>query len=162
VHRVRNFLKPVVPQQLQNMQRDGEDRPPSSLIFLLNGWLASCFVPRMGDKRVVYIIGSDVDPDRHYLGITSEVERRLRWHDSGPSGVTLHNRPWSLVVTLEFAHAKLAGRFERYLRPALDGPLEAALRARHTTAGSGIDRPVVHPPMNTSSSSRWLQDTSGC
>ena len=70
----------------------------------------------MGDRRFVYILRSDVDPDRHYVGITSDVEERLHWHNTGPSGVTLHNRPWSLVITLEFADATLAGRFERYLK----------------------------------------------
>jgi putative endonuclease len=44
------------------------------------------------------------------------VEARLRWHNSGPSGVTIPNRPWSLVVALAFADARLAGRFERYLK----------------------------------------------
>jgi predicted GIY-YIG superfamily endonuclease len=70
----------------------------------------------MADKRFVYILRSDVDPDRHYVGITSDVEERLHWHNTGPSGVTLHNRPWSLVVALGFADARVAGRFERYLK----------------------------------------------
>jgi predicted GIY-YIG superfamily endonuclease len=70
----------------------------------------------MNDKRFVYILRSDAIPDRHYVGITSDVERRLQWHNSGPSGVTVNHRPWSLVVTLEFADPSLAGRFERYLK----------------------------------------------
>jgi len=36
--------------------------------------------------------------------------------NSGPSGVTVHHRPWSLVVTLGFADATTAWRFERYLK----------------------------------------------
>jgi predicted GIY-YIG superfamily endonuclease len=59
----------------------------------------------MDQRRFVYILRSDIDPERHYVGITSDVEARLRWHKSGPSGVTIRNRPWSLVVTLEFAKA---------------------------------------------------------
>jgi predicted GIY-YIG superfamily endonuclease len=70
----------------------------------------------MGNKRFVYILRSDVDPDRHYIGITSDVEKRLRWHNAGPCGVTVHHRPWSLVVSLEFADPKVAGQFERYLK----------------------------------------------
>lgn len=70
----------------------------------------------MSDRRFVYILRSDADPNRHYVGITSDVEERLRWHNGGPSGVTIHNRPWSLLVTLEFADAAVAGRFERYLK----------------------------------------------
>ena len=47
---------------------------------------------------------------------TSDVERRLQWHNTGPSGVTVHHRPWSLVVALEFADATTAVRFERSLK----------------------------------------------
>ena len=64
----------------------------------------------------VYVLRSDVDPNRHSVGLTSDVERRLHWHNAGPSGVTVHNRPWSLVVSLEFADAAIAARFERYLK----------------------------------------------
>ncbi|MCC7240299.1 MAG: GIY-YIG nuclease family protein [Acidobacteria bacterium] len=59
---------------------------------------------------------SDVDPDRHYVGLTSDVQRRLIWHNTGPSGVTVHHRPWSLVVAIEFTDVTAARRFERYLK----------------------------------------------
>lgn len=70
----------------------------------------------MGAKRFVYILRSDRDPSRHYVGLTSDVLRRLAWHNHGPSGVTVRHRPWSLVVALKFADATTAGRFERYLK----------------------------------------------
>lgn len=70
----------------------------------------------MSDKRFVYILRSDIDPNRHYTGITSDVCERVHWHNHGPRGVTVPHRPWSLVVTLEFADPKIAGRFERYLK----------------------------------------------
>lgn len=70
----------------------------------------------MDSRRFVYILRSDSQPDRHYVGITGDVTRRLAWHNSGPSGVTVHHRPWSVVVALEFADAKTAGRFERCLK----------------------------------------------
>jgi predicted GIY-YIG superfamily endonuclease len=70
----------------------------------------------MEQKRFVYILRSDADPERHYVGLTSDVERRRHWHNTGPSGVTVRHRPWSLVVSLEFADARIAGRFERYLK----------------------------------------------
>jgi predicted GIY-YIG superfamily endonuclease len=70
----------------------------------------------MSDKRFVYILRSDSTPERHYVGSTSDVARRLRWHNTGPSGVTRHHRPWALVVSLEFTYATTAARFERYLK----------------------------------------------
>jgi hypothetical protein len=43
------------------------------------------------EKRFVYILRSITHPDRHYVGLTSDVAERLSWHNNGPSGVTLHN-----------------------------------------------------------------------
>ena len=67
-------------------------------------------------KRFVYILRSDVDPDRHYVGITSDVDGRLEWHNGGPSGHTVEHRPWSVVVSIEFPTEKQAVRFEKYLK----------------------------------------------
>jgi predicted GIY-YIG superfamily endonuclease len=69
----------------------------------------------MEPRRLVYILRSDANPGRHYIGLSSDVAR-LRWHNTGPSGVTTANRPWSLVVSFEFTDATTAGRFERYLK----------------------------------------------
>ena len=67
-------------------------------------------------KRFVYIVRSDVDPSRHYVGVTSDVGNRLEWHNHGPCGHTVEHRPWSLVVIIEFPTERQALRFERYLK----------------------------------------------
>ena len=67
-------------------------------------------------KRIVYIIRSDTDPSRHYVGITNDLRNRLEWHNHGPTGHTVANRPWSLVVSLEFPTEAEAVRFENYLK----------------------------------------------
>jgi putative endonuclease len=67
-------------------------------------------------KRFVYVLRSASDPTRHYVGLTSNIERRLNWHNAGPSGHTMSGRPWSPVVTLEFTDEATARRFERYLK----------------------------------------------
>jgi hypothetical protein len=46
-------------------------------------------------KRFVYVLRSDSDPDRHYVGITSDPDRRLEWHNHGPCGHTTGHRPWT-------------------------------------------------------------------
>ena len=61
-------------------------------------------------------ISSDIDPSRHYVGITNDVGARLRWHNTGPSGHTVDNRPWSVAVVIEFPTEREAIRFERYLK----------------------------------------------
>lgn len=67
-------------------------------------------------KRFVYVLRSDPDPDRHYVGLTSDVDERLEWHNFGPSGQTVLHRPWSVVVAVEFADEPTAVAFERYLK----------------------------------------------
>ena len=36
-------------------------------------------------KRLVYILRSESNPDRHYVGITADVASRVDWHNHGPS-----------------------------------------------------------------------------
>ena len=69
-------------------------------------------------NRFVYILRSKSNPDRHYVGITADVESRLEWHNHGPCGHTTRHRPWSLVVVLEFPTERQALHFERYLKTA--------------------------------------------
>lgn len=64
----------------------------------------------------MYVVRSDADPSRHYTGITSDVAARLEWHNHGSCGCTVHNRPWSLVVAIEFPAEQAARQFERYLK----------------------------------------------
>jgi predicted GIY-YIG superfamily endonuclease len=68
------------------------------------------------EKHIVYIIRSDLDPSRHYVGITNNLRARLEWHNHGPCGHTRSHRPWSVVVSLEFPSEKEAVRFENYLK----------------------------------------------
>ena len=66
------------------------------------------------DKRIVFILRSDVASSRHYVGVTNDLRARLEWHNQGPCGHTLSHRPWSVVVSLEFPTEKEAVRFEKY------------------------------------------------
>jgi putative endonuclease len=68
------------------------------------------------EKRIVYIVRSDSDASRHYVGITNHLLDRLDWHNHGPSGYTVNHRPWSVVVSLEFPTEAAARRFEKYLK----------------------------------------------
>ena len=68
------------------------------------------------EKRFVYVLRSESDPGRHYVGITSEMVGRLHWHNEGPCGYTTAYRPWQLAVILEFPDERRARRFERYLK----------------------------------------------
>jgi putative endonuclease len=70
----------------------------------------------METRRVVYILRSLIDPDRYYVGLTSNVEARLRWHNAGVSTYTARHRPWHVLLSIDFRDQTTAARFERYLK----------------------------------------------
>ena len=80
-------------------------------------------------KRFVYILRSESNPDRHYVGITADPERRLEWHNHDPGGHTVRHRPWTPFVVLEFPEERQALRFERYSEDRIrQGVRDAPLR----------------------------------
>jgi len=70
----------------------------------------------MQEKLFVYVLRSDVDTARHYVGLTANIANRIAAHNAGQSVHTARNRPWSLVVSIEFRDERLARRFEHYLK----------------------------------------------
>jgi len=67
-------------------------------------------------QRTVYILQSTTQQQRYYTGITSNLEWRLRAHNTGLSRHTASGRPWRVVVTVEFADPDRAAQFEIYLK----------------------------------------------
>jgi predicted GIY-YIG superfamily endonuclease len=68
------------------------------------------------EKRFVYVLRSQRGASRHYVGLTSDVRRRLERHNAGQNVATAQNRPWSVIVSVEFANEETAFHFERYLK----------------------------------------------
>jgi predicted GIY-YIG superfamily endonuclease len=69
-----------------------------------------------GDKRVVYVLRNTDRRPQFYVGLTSEVNARLRDHNMGRCPHTATRRPWQLHVVIEFSDEQRAARFERYLK----------------------------------------------
>jgi putative endonuclease len=67
-------------------------------------------------KRFVYIIRSLNNPQRRYIGVTSDVEARVRGHNAGQNKSTASWKPWSVDVTIEFRSERMALRVEKYLK----------------------------------------------
>jgi putative endonuclease len=70
---------------------------------------------RHAAKRFVYVIVNDIDA-KPYVGLTSNVARRLDIHNGGGSIHTKDRRPWRLAASVEFADERRAATFERYLK----------------------------------------------
>lgn len=85
-------------------------------------------------KRFVYILKSLHSPDEHYVGVTSDVGRRLGEHNTGLSTHTASHRPWRTLVVIEFDEEQPALTFERYLKTG--SGREFARRHFRQTVGS--------------------------
>lgn len=69
-----------------------------------------------GDMQYVYLLeNSSADPKR-YVGITSDIQRRLSEHNAGKSRHTAKFGPWRLVTYVAFSDGGKAAEFEHYLK----------------------------------------------
>lgn len=65
----------------------------------------------------VYVLESEVEPAHfYYVGVTTDLERRLQEHNAGKSIHTNKYKPWNLSVCIGFSDRTRALRFERYLK----------------------------------------------
>ncbi len=66
--------------------------------------------------KYVYLIRSVKFPDQTYVGLTSDVQKRLSAHNAGQSSHTSKYTPWKLVAYLGFVDEEKAADFEKYLK----------------------------------------------
>ena len=66
--------------------------------------------------KYVYLIRSKSHPKQSYIGITSELKKRLIVHNSGGSVHTSKFKPWEIVAYFAFSDSERAAAFERYLK----------------------------------------------
>jgi predicted GIY-YIG superfamily endonuclease len=64
----------------------------------------------------VYLLQSESFLDRRYVGVTSDLKRRLAKHNAGESPHTTKYTPWKLIIYIAFSDPGKAFAFERYLK----------------------------------------------
>ncbi|MCX6962777.1 MAG: GIY-YIG nuclease family protein [Verrucomicrobia bacterium] len=64
----------------------------------------------------VYILRSQVAPERHYIGMTSDLTTRLAAHNSGKVSHTSKFKPWTVATAVAFRDEHKAAAIERYLK----------------------------------------------
>jgi putative endonuclease len=69
----------------------------------------------LGSMVFIYVIRSQID-GRFYVGMTTDVENRLREHNNGKTRSTKGFRPWSLVFVETFGSRKEARTREVFLK----------------------------------------------
>ena len=78
---------------------------------------AKAGLAKKGSKmHYVYLLESDSVPTHRYVGLSSDLKRRLETHNSGESSHTMKYRPWHLVTYIAFSNKSKAEAFERYLK----------------------------------------------
>lgn len=71
-------------------------------------------------KYFVYIIKSKKD-GKNYIGSTSDVKKRLEWHNVGKNTSTRHRIPFALIYEKEFLDKKSALEYEMLLKKQKGG-----------------------------------------
>jgi len=64
----------------------------------------------------VYLIRSESDKARTYVGMTEDVNKRLRSHNEGANKYTSKFTPWKIECYIAFTERKQAAEFEQYLK----------------------------------------------
>jgi predicted GIY-YIG superfamily endonuclease len=64
----------------------------------------------------VYLLESLREDRNRYVGMTSDLKRRVAEHNSGKSLHTAKFMPWRLVTYVAFSDEGKAASFERYLK----------------------------------------------
>jgi putative endonuclease len=66
----------------------------------------------------VYILQSEVNPQRFYIGLTDDLRTRLKNHNSGRIVHTSKWKPWQVKTYIALCDRDRAARLERYLKSA--------------------------------------------
>ena len=64
----------------------------------------------------VYILQSENDPQRFYVGFTDNLEKRLNTHNHGKCVHTSKYVPWEIKTAVAFTNREKAIEFEKYLK----------------------------------------------
>ncbi|MEX1034836.1 MAG: GIY-YIG nuclease family protein [Sneathiella sp.] len=71
---------------------------------------------KAGFMHYVYILQSVNLPEHFYVGLTTDLNKRLAQHNNGESVHTSKFKPWKFQTVIRFEDASKAEDFERYLK----------------------------------------------
>ena len=70
----------------------------------------------MNPFTYVYILQSDIEPRRFYIGCTRDLRDRFARHNRGEVRYTSKWKPWRIKTYVAFSDREQAKKFERYLK----------------------------------------------
>lgn len=65
---------------------------------------------------IVYVLISLKDVNRHYVGLTKDLEKRLKTHNAKKSLFSKKYSPWEIETFITFKNEHKARKFEKYLK----------------------------------------------
>ncbi len=80
-------------------------------------WVFFVLYSMFAEVFVVYVLQSEVDGS-FYKGMTSDMDRRLKQHNSGKTKSTKSKMPWRVVYTEKYPGALEARKREKYFKSA--------------------------------------------
>jgi putative endonuclease len=86
--------------------------------FLLCAVDAASYDSASQSMHYVYILQSEIDKRRFYTGLTDDLRKRLRDHNTGRVVHSSKSKPWRLKNYIAFSERLRATQFERYLKSA--------------------------------------------
>ena len=66
----------------------------------------------------VYILQSEINQKRFYIGFTEDLDSRLKAHNTGGCDHTSKYKPWRVKTAVAFHDGQKALDFEKYLKSA--------------------------------------------
>ncbi len=72
----------------------------------------------MAEFFYVYILQGEINPERFYVGCTSDLRAQLKTHNSGAVPHTSKWKPWRVKTYTAFSDEARAREFEKYLKSA--------------------------------------------
>jgi predicted GIY-YIG superfamily endonuclease len=87
-----------------------------SVALAKEGFFVFLCVARFELMKYVYLLESISHPGNRYIGITSNLKKRLQEHNAGKSPHTAKFRPWRIIIAISFINDRRAEDFERYLK----------------------------------------------
>ena len=64
----------------------------------------------------VYLLESVSHPKKRYIGLTGNLNKRLKEHNTGKSPHTSKYKPWKIIIAIRFTDNRKADTFEKYLK----------------------------------------------
>jgi len=70
----------------------------------------------MKQRYYVYILKSEINPKKVYVGITNDINRRIDEHNSKTQTYTKRYAPWELIAYMTFFTREKAANLEKYFK----------------------------------------------